>query len=100
MQMETPQVVHMGRNKTCCWGKCFINNGPGRCFLTILMIDVPVIATIGLTFNEIWVVGFPGTEYYIWPIVILGLVYLAAGSNFNMMVCAVTDPGIVPARRW
>jgi len=98
--METPQVVHMGRNKTCCWGKCFINNGPGRCFLTILMINVPVVATLYLSFDEIWVQGFPDEESFIWYSIVIALLYLAAASNFNMMACAMTDPGIVPARRW
>ena len=28
------------------------------------------------------------------------LVYLDAATNYNMMSCAMTDPGIVPARCW
>ena len=64
------------------------------------MINVPVVATLYLVFEEIFVEGFPDSESYIWQSLTLVLVYLAAASNFNMMSCAMTDPGIVPARRW
>lgn len=95
-----PQVVHQGRNRTCCWGKCFVNSEPFRCFVTILMINVPVVATILLTFKEIFIEGFPDEEAFIWMTLIVFLIYLDAATNYNMMACAMTDPGIVPARRW
>ena len=64
--METPQVVHVGKNRTCCKGNFFINAEPGRCALTILMINVPVVITVWLTFEEVWVEGFRGYESVIW----------------------------------
>jgi len=64
------------------------------------MINVPVAATLAITFKEIFIENFVDSEAYIWVVVTLILVYLAAASNYNMMWCAMTDPGIVPARRW
>ena len=54
-EMATPQVVHQGRNRTCCGGKCFINSEPGRMIATLLMINVPVIASIYASFEEIFI---------------------------------------------
>jgi len=92
--------VHRGRNRTCCKGKFFINAEPVRFVLTFLLIDLPVIATFSVTFNEIWLEVFPDVESFVWPALYLVLVYLTVASNFNMIKTAVTDPGIVPARRW
>ena len=64
------------------------------------MINVPVVATILLTFKEIFIEGFPDEEAFIWMTLIVFLIYLDAATNYNMMACAMTDPGIVPARRW
>ena len=64
------------------------------------MINVPVAATMTLTFNEIFMEGFPDSEAFIWVSLIVVLVYLDAATNYNMMWCAMTDPGIVPARIW
>ena len=64
------------------------------------MINVPVVATLMMTFDEIFVQGFPDNEAFIWVSLTVGLIYLTAASNYNMMWCAMTDPGIVPARRW
>lgn len=98
--METPQVLHLGNNRTCCKGKFFINAEPGRCILTLLMINVPVAATIYLTFEEVWIEGFPDMESFIWRIIVFVLFYLAAASNYCMISTAMTEPGIVPGRRW
>ena len=98
--METPQIVHQGKNSTCCKGSCFINSEPGRCMLTIFMINVPVAVTLFLTFEEIWIEGFSGTESNIWQLSVLVMLYLTAVSNYCMMATAMTDPGVVPARRW
>ena len=64
------------------------------------MINVPVMATLMLTFDEIFVQGFPDNEASIWISLTVILIYLTAASNYNMMWCAMTDPGIVPARSW
>ena len=64
------------------------------------MINVPVIVTLSITFKEVFLEGFPNNESYIWIFLTMLLIYLAAASNYNMMVCAMTDPGIIPARRW
>ncbi len=100
-EMVTPQVVHVGRNRTCCLGKCFINSEPWNCFGTLLMINIPVAATLALTCKQIWAgVFLLDLEGYIWRVLTVILVYLAFGSNFNMLKCVMVDPGIVPARRW
>ena len=52
------------------------------------------------TFEEIFLEGFPDYEAFIWVSLVVVLVYLTAATNYNMMWCAMTDPGIVPARRW
>mmetsp|Transcript_35532 Transcript_35532/g.43543 ORF Transcript_35532/g.43543 Transcript_35532/m.43543 type:complete len:115 (+) Transcript_35532:24-368(+) len=98
--METPQVVHLGKNRTCCKGSCFINAEPMRCVLTLLMINIPVVATIYVTFDEIWIEGFPDSESFTWQSIVLLLVYLTAASNYCMVQTAMTEPGIVPGRRW
>ena len=90
-EMVTPQVVHQGRNRTCCRGKCFLNTEPERVFLTILMINVPVIGAIALTFNEIFIESFQDWEAAVWQSLTLILIYLTAGANFNMMACSMTD---------
>ena len=68
--------------------------------LTVLMINVPVVATLFITFQEIFVEGFPDWESPLWLSLTLILIYLAVAANYNMMACSMTDPGIVPARRW
>ena len=92
--------MHLGNNRTCCKGSFFINAEPGRCIMTLLMINIPVVATIYLTFDEVWVEGFPDEESFIWRIIVLVLLYLAGASNYCMIWTAMTEPGIVPGRRW
>ena len=62
--------------------------------------DIPVVAIPYVTFNEIFVEHFTEDELYIWMGLTAILIYLAAASNYNMMKCSMTDPGILPARRW
>ena len=45
------------------------------------MINVPVVATLYLSFDEIWVQGFPDEESFIWYSIVIALLYLAAASN-------------------
>lgn len=99
-EMETPQVVHLGKNSTCCRGTCFINAEPGRCVLTILMINIPVAITLYITFKEIFIESFPDSESFIWQLTVLVVLYLTAMSNYCMVSTAMTDPGVVPGRRW
>ena len=53
--------------------------------MTLLMINIPVVATIYLTFDEVWVEGFPDKESFIWRIIVLVLLYLAGASNYCMI---------------
>ena len=96
-------MVHLGRNRTCCMGRFFVNSEPCRAFLTVLMINLPVLATLGVTFNEIFLQEFKDAtaiEVYVWYGAFGLILYLTAGSNYNMVRCATTDPGILPARHW
>lgn len=64
------------------------------------MINIPVGATLAVTYEEIFVEGFADAEAFIWISLVMILVYLTAATNYNMMWCSMTDPGIVPARIW
>ena len=64
------------------------------------MINLPVLATLGLTFQEIFLDGFDHVEKYVWYGAVGLMVYLTIGANYNMVRCETTDPGILPARRW
>lgn len=62
------------------------------------MINVPVLLTLVLTFEEIFIEGFPDSESIIWVVVTLLLLYLVAATNYNMLCCSLVDPGIIPSR--
>ena len=64
------------------------------------MINIPVAITLYITFKEIFIESFPDSESFIWQLTVLVVLYLTAMSNYCMVSTAMTDPGVVPGRRW
>ena len=111
-------MYFIGNNKfpckqlCCCMGskaskrsadlQVLMTCGPesGKVALTFMLMNVPLIMFLVLTFNFFYKDAYNFSHNDIWRILIFCHAGLIVLTNIFFFVAASTDPGIIPARNW
>ena len=79
---QRARIVHRGNNGMCCRGRCFLCAEPDRFFLTLALVNVPLLILFGLTVSFLFLDDEKNFDFLSWSIFCTVIAYLVLGTNY------------------